>query len=202
MQRMESQGTTIRLWDDYTTTLERAAAAIGKINRFQGRLRVPHWTVLHHSYLAYEVAARDFEESGRSAFARDVYFHCLIHDLIETLWGDVNGHVKTEEQRIGETQSTRLLCNSLGVDFPAGRVAKKVHEIDRRCLYAEAVAFGDPHDQHIKLLSSLADPATVEIAQSVRQTFWRPEFSNQPDGELVKVFLREVEELLPTVSGR
>ena len=200
MQRMECQDITIRLWRDYQTTLGRAAAAIGKINRFQGRLRVPVWTVLHHSYLGYELASRQYEHSERRDFVNAVYLHFLLHDIPEALWGDVNGHVKTLRQRAGEGESMTMLLASLGIAKPGSKVAAKVHELDSRCMYAEAAAFGDRADAHVMSLVKKANPADIEMAQSVRQTYWRPEHSLMADGELVKDYLTHLGALLPIVQ--
>jgi hypothetical protein len=192
----------IRLWDDSAPELQAAAAALGRINRFQGRLRVPNWTVLHHSYLAYQIAVVDFRERSDCAYTRDVYIYALIHDLPESLFGDVNGYLKPEALSILEERSHGMLCDSLGVPRPEGKVAKKVKELDRRCLNAEAHAFGDTNDNGVWRCAQDALAGDIEQAHAVRRVFYRPEHSMTPDGALVKAYVEELAGLLKQVKGK
>jgi 5'-deoxynucleotidase YfbR-like HD superfamily hydrolase len=202
MQRMESQGLTISLWDDYSVPMAKAVAAIGRINRFQGRLRVPSWTVLHHSILGFELMQMDFRERSQSAFVRDCYLHFLLHDIPEAHFGDVNGSTKGGEQKIQERRSLQIMCCSLGIDEPAGKVAKAVKEIDNRCRSVEAKCFGDLEDAMVAKCAENCLESDIQHALAVREMYWRQEHTMTPEGQAIKDYMDLIEWLLPSARAR
>lgn len=116
------------------------AVHMSKIVRFTGAVR-GWWTVLDHSLLIQELAARD-------RHAPNVQLALLLHDAHEALFEDTPTHFKPEEMRTWQRRIDKRIFDEYypggASAYATGEIWELKHEYDHRSVLAEALLVGPP----------------------------------------------------------
>lgn len=111
------------------------------VNRFNGSIE-DHWTVAHHLFLCDRIAQR-------LDYTPEMRLHLVVHDLHESMLGDVATPVKELFGRFTIEQAERTIDKVIyeaigieGLDVPVGGLKKEIKLVDTLSLVNEAEFFG------------------------------------------------------------
>lgn len=122
-------------------TLYDAGYSLSQLPRFNGYTK-QRYTVLHHLVGCWQYA-HDKE------YGNKVALYALIHDIHESVTGDICPPWKTEDTRELQDQLDQRFFQQYRLRPPDGYTARIVKAIDNQMVYAEAKAFAPQVAAHI-----------------------------------------------------
>lgn len=135
---MSRSGVLVLPDNDLAPPLPDIALSLSRVPRFGGHSVEP-WSVAEHSMVVALIARyTTIPEEGRQVIGSRQEMYGLVHDMHESVTGDVPSTWKTADMRAAQEQLDVRLYATLGIMPPDSNMIAFVKRCDRAALLAEA----------------------------------------------------------------
>src|SRR5689334_131692 len=135
---MSRSGVLVLPDNDLAPPLQDIALSLSRQPRFGGHTVDP-WSVAEHSVVVALIArAITLPENGRQVIGSRQEMYALVHDMHESVTGDIPSTWKTGEMRRAQERLDDRIYVELGIIPPDSKMISFVKRCDREALLAEA----------------------------------------------------------------